>query len=41
MKCIVCGGELMEIRGKLICKKCYSINAVCCEGKPPFPPVRQ
>ena len=31
--CPVCGGELIDIRGKLQCTKCHRICETCCEGK--------
>lgn len=30
--CYVCAGELMEMRGKLICSRCKTINETCCDG---------
>ncbi|MFO0950781.1 MAG: hypothetical protein U0835_06420 [Isosphaeraceae bacterium] len=30
--CVVCGGKLMEIRGKLICSRCRTVCETCCEG---------
>jgi hypothetical protein len=33
--CPVCGGALMEIRGKLQCSVCHTICETCCEGGPP------
>ncbi|ODA31190.1 hypothetical protein [Planctopirus hydrillae] len=30
--CPVCGGQLMEIRHKLICSQCHAICETCCEG---------
>ncbi len=30
--CQVCGGRLMEIRGKLQCERCHVIWETCCEG---------
>jgi hypothetical protein len=30
--CPVCGGRLMEIRGKLQCTRCRTICETCCEG---------
>lgn len=30
--CPVCGGVLIEIRGKLQCKVCHTICETCCEG---------
>ena len=30
--CPVCGGRLMEIRGKLQCSACHTICETCCEG---------
>lgn len=30
--CPVCGGELIEIRAKLVCSKCHTICETCCEG---------
>lgn len=29
--CPVCGGELIDIRGKLCCVKCHSIIETCCD----------
>jgi hypothetical protein len=33
--CPVCGGHLIEIRGKLQCERCRAIVETCCEGGPP------
>jgi hypothetical protein len=33
--CPVCGGQLIEIRGKLQCARCHTIIETCCEGGPP------
>ncbi|GIS60880.1 MAG: hypothetical protein CM1200mP2_31050 [Planctomycetaceae bacterium] len=30
--CPVCGGQLIEIRHKLVCSRCHSICETCCEG---------
>jgi len=30
--CPVCGGRLIEIRGKLQCAACHTICETCCEG---------
>ncbi|MBV8127232.1 MAG: hypothetical protein JO114_06140 [Planctomycetaceae bacterium] len=30
--CPVCGGKLIEQRGKLICSRCHTICETCCEG---------
>jgi len=30
--CPVCGGRLIEIRGKLQCSRCRTICETCCEG---------
>jgi hypothetical protein len=30
--CQVCGGRLIEIRGKLQCERCHVIWETCCEG---------
>jgi len=30
--CPVCGGELMDIKHKLICSRCRTICETCCEG---------
>jgi|GEM_PF-2331914 len=30
--CPVCGGDLVDIRGKMICGKCRQICEGCCEG---------
>ena len=30
--CPVCGGPLVEQRGKLICSRCRTICETCCEG---------
>ncbi len=30
--CPVCGGKLVEIRGKLVCSRCRTICETCCEG---------
>lgn len=30
--CPVCGGPLIEIRGKLVCSQCHQICETCCEG---------
>lgn len=32
--CPVCGGRLLEIRGKLECRACHTIVETCCEGGP-------
>jgi hypothetical protein len=32
--CPVCGGKLIEIRGKLQCSQCHTISETCCEGGP-------
>ncbi len=34
--CVVCGGRLQEIRGKLVCSQCRTICETCCEGGPPI-----
>lgn len=31
--CPVCGGELIDIRGKLQCTRCHRNCETCCEGK--------
>lgn len=30
--CQACGGELMDIRGKMVCTRCFTINETCCDG---------
>lgn len=30
--CYVCGGDLMDRRGKMICSRCFTINETCCDG---------
>ncbi len=30
--CPVCGGRLIDIRGKLQCSACHRICETCCEG---------
>jgi hypothetical protein len=30
--CPVCGGPLVEQRGKLLCSRCRTICETCCEG---------
>lgn len=30
--CQLCGGRLIEIRGKLQCERCHTIWETCCEG---------
>ena len=30
--CPVCGGRLIEQRGKLICGRCRTVCETCCEG---------
>jgi hypothetical protein len=30
--CPVCGGTLVEQRGKLVCRRCHTICETCCEG---------
>ena len=30
--CPVCGGRLVEQRGKLVCSRCHTICETCCEG---------
>jgi hypothetical protein len=30
--CPVCGGHLIDIRGKLQCSRCHRICETCCEG---------
>ena len=30
--CPVCGGKLVEQRGKLVCSRCRTICETCCEG---------
>jgi len=30
--CPVCGGRLVDIRGKLQCSMCHRICETCCEG---------
>ena len=30
--CPVCGGQLVDIRHKLVCSQCHSICETCCEG---------
>ncbi|MGC8644306.1 MAG: hypothetical protein ACP5XB_30970 [Isosphaeraceae bacterium] len=30
--CPVCGGKLIELRGKLVCSRCRTICETCCEG---------
>jgi hypothetical protein len=32
--CPMCGGALIEIRGKLQCSVCHTICETCCEGGP-------
>jgi dihydrodipicolinate synthase/N-acetylneuraminate lyase len=32
--CPVCGGKLVDIRGKLQCSQCHAICETCCEGLP-------
>jgi hypothetical protein len=31
--CPVCGGHLIDIRGKLQCLRCHRICETCCEGR--------
>ena len=31
-QCHACGGELMDMRGKMVCTRCYTINETCCDG---------
>lgn len=31
-QCHACGGELMDIRGKMVCTRCFTINETCCDG---------
>jgi hypothetical protein len=31
-RCVVRGGRLIEIRGKLPCSRCHTICETCCEG---------
>ena len=30
--CYVCGGDLMDMRGKMVCSRCRTINETCCDG---------
>ena len=30
--CHACGGDLMEMRTKLVCSRCFTINETCCDG---------
>lgn len=30
--CWVCGGKLLDIRGKLVCNSCRTVNETCCDG---------
>jgi hypothetical protein len=30
--CQACGGELIDIRGKMVCTRCFTINETCCDG---------
>ena len=30
--CPLCGGHLIEIRGKMVCSQCHTICETCCEG---------
>ncbi|WP_186775740.1 hypothetical protein [Rubripirellula tenax] len=30
--CPVCGGSMIDIRGKLQCTRCHRICETCCEG---------
>ena len=30
--CPVCGGRLIEQRGKLVCSRCRTVCETCCEG---------
>jgi hypothetical protein len=30
--CQICGGQLVEIRAKLVCERCHTIWETCCEG---------
>jgi hypothetical protein len=30
--CPACGGPLVEIRQKLVCRRCHTICETCCEG---------
>jgi hypothetical protein len=30
--CQLCGGRLIDIRGKLQCERCHTIWETCCEG---------
>jgi SAM-dependent methyltransferase len=30
--CPVCGGVLVEVRGKIVCGRCHQICETCCEG---------
>lgn len=32
LSCVVCGGKLREIRGKLQCTRCFTIFETCWEG---------
>ena len=32
IQCYVCGGDLMEMRTKLVCSRCFTINETCCDG---------
>ncbi|NBV45366.1 MAG: hypothetical protein EBR86_06920 [Planctomycetia bacterium] len=32
--CPACGGQLIEIRAKLVCSRCRTICETCCEGGP-------
>lgn len=32
--CLVCQGPTLEIRGKLVCRRCGAILETCCEGGP-------
>jgi hypothetical protein len=32
INCYVCGGDLMDMRGKMVCSRCRTINETCCDG---------
>lgn len=32
INCYVCDGDLMDMRGKMVCTRCMTINETCCDG---------
>lgn len=30
--CPVCGGSLMDVKQKMVCRRCHTVVETCCEG---------